>query len=185
MSKTTRLYSWLLALPVFLFCQVLEVGAATAEETLAKINRLPPAERQAALIKEAKNEKTVVWYAAMNREDLRQFTSGFEAEYPFLKVEVLTSGPQSLLNRILTEHRAGKYNYDTLNIRSSALYTLKKASAAMRYDTPNRRALRAGFYDKEGYLNGLWASLLVYLFNTHQVSRAQAPKAVEDLLRPK
>ena len=31
--------------------------AASAEETLAKINRLPAAERQAALIKEAKNEK--------------------------------------------------------------------------------------------------------------------------------
>jgi len=159
--------------------------AATAEEALANINRLPPAERQANLVREAKKEGTVVWYAAMNREDLRQFTSGFEAEYPFLKVEVLTSGPQSLLNRILTEYRAGKYNYDILNIRSSALYMLKKASAAMRYDTPNRRALRAGFYDKEGYLNGLWASLLVYLFNTHQVSRAQAPKAVEDLLQPK
>src|SRR5438093_5299018 len=159
--------------------------AATAEETLANLNHLPPAERQANLVREAKKEGTVVWYAAMNREDLRQFTSGFEAEYPFLKVEVLTSGPQSLLNRILTEYRAGKYNYDILNIRSSALYMLKKASAAMRYDTPNRRALRAGFYDKEGYLNGLWASLLVYLFNTHQVSRAQAPKAVEDLLQPK
>ena len=38
-------------------------------------------------VKEAKNEKTVIWYAPMNREDLRQFTGGFEAEYPFLKVE--------------------------------------------------------------------------------------------------
>src|SRR5258708_2729012 len=159
--------------------------AATAEENLAKINRLPAAERQAALVREAKNEKTVVWYAAMNREDLRQFASGFEAEYPFLKVEVLTSGPQSLLNRILTEHRAGKYNYDTLNIRSSALYTLKKANAIMRYDTPYRRGLRTGFYDKEGYFNGIWASLLVYLFNTKQVTRAQAPKSIDDLLQPK
>jgi hypothetical protein len=31
----------------------IDVGAATPEETLAKINRLPPAERQAALVKEA------------------------------------------------------------------------------------------------------------------------------------
>jgi iron(III) transport system substrate-binding protein len=161
------------------------VEAATAEETLAGINRLPPTERQATLIREAKKEGVVIWYAAMNREDLRQFTSAFEAEYPFLKVEVLTSGPQSLLNRILTEYRAGKYTYDTLNVRSSALYTLKKANAVMRYDTPNRKALRAGFYDKEGYMNGLWASLLVYLFNTHQVSRAQAPKSIDDLLEPK
>jgi iron(III) transport system substrate-binding protein len=170
-------------LAVFVVFHPIDVGAATPEETLGKINRLPPAERQAALVKEAKSEKTVVWYAPMNREDLRQFTSGFEAEYPFLKVEVLTSGPQSLLNRILTEHRAGKYNYDTLNIRSSALYTLKKANAIIRYDTPYRRGLRAGFYDKDGYFNGIWASLLVYLFNTKQVGRAQAPKSIDDLLQ--
>ena len=183
MLKWIRSGSWMLGVPAFFVFQVSAVGAATPEETLAKINRLPPAERQAALVKEAKNEKTVVWYAPMNREDLRQFTSGFEAEYPFLKVEVLTSGPQSLLNRILTEHRAGKYNYDTLNIRSSALYTLKKANAIIRYDTPYRRGLRAGFYDKDGYFNGIWASLLVYLFNTKQVGRAQAPKSIDDLLQ--
>jgi len=159
--------------------------ALTAEETLAKINRLPAAERQAALVKEAKNEKTVIWYAPMNREDLRQFTAGFETEYPFLKVEVLTGGPQSLLNRILTERRAGKDNFDILNIRSSALYTLKKAGAIGRYDSPQRRGLRTGFYDKDGYFNGIWASLMVYLFNTKQVSRAQAPKSVDDLLQPK
>jgi iron(III) transport system substrate-binding protein len=184
MLKWIRSGSWMLGIPAFFVFQVSAVGAATPEETLAKINRLPPAERQAALVKEARSEKTVVWYAPMNREDLRQFTSGFEAEYPFLKVEVLTSGPQSLLNRILTEHRAGKYNYDTLNIRSSALYTLKKANAIIRYDTPYRRGLRAGFYDKDGYFNGIWASLLVYLFNTKQVGRAQAPKSIDDLLQP-
>jgi iron(III) transport system substrate-binding protein len=183
MLKWIRFGSWMLGVPAFFVFQVSAVGAATPEETLAKINRLPPAERQAALVKEARSEKTVVWYAPMNREDLRQFTSGFEAEYPFLKVEVLTSGPQSLLNRILTEHRAGKYNYDTLNIRSSALYTLKKANAIIRYDTPYRRGLRAGFYDKDGYFNGIWASLLVYLFNTKQVGRAQAPKSIDDLLQ--
>src|SRR5215510_13563927 len=106
MLQWIRSSSWMLAVPVFFVCGESPVGAATPEETLGKINRLPLAERQASLVKEAKNEKTVVWYAPMNREDLRQFTSGFEAEYPFLKVEVLTSGPQSLLNRILTEHRA-------------------------------------------------------------------------------
>jgi iron(III) transport system substrate-binding protein len=159
--------------------------AATPEETLTRISRLPAAEREAALIKEARNEKTVIWYAPMNREDLRQFTAGFEAQYPFVQVEILTGGPQSLLNRILTERRAGKDNFDTLNIRSSALYTLKKAGAIARYESPQRRGLRSGFYDKEGYFNGLWASLMVYLFNNQQISRAQAPKSIDDLLQPK
>jgi hypothetical protein len=85
MLRWIRSGSGMLAVSVFFVFQASAVGAATPEETLAKINRLPPAERQAALVKAAKNEKTVVWYAPMNREDLRQFTSGFEAEYPFLK----------------------------------------------------------------------------------------------------
>ncbi len=185
MLQSIRFSSGLAAISLFFIFLTLDLPAATTEESLAKINRMPPGDRQAALVKEAKNERMVVWYAPMNREDLRQFTTGFEAEYPFLTVEVLTSGPQSLLNRILTEHRAGKYNYDTLNIRSSALYTLKKANAIMRYDTPYRRGLRSGFYDKEGFFNGIWASLLVYLFNTKQISRAEAPKSIDDLLQPK
>jgi hypothetical protein len=146
--KSVRLCARLLTLAAWFFFQGPSATAATIEETLATINRLPSAERQASLLREAKKEGSVVWYAPMNREDLRQFTSGFEAEYPFLKVEVLTSGPQSLLNRILTEQRAGKYGYDTLNIRSSALYTLKKANAVMRYATPQRKDLRPGFSHK-------------------------------------
>jgi len=175
----------LLALMTSLVFAISSVGATPSEDALAKINRLPPAERQAALVKEAKNEKSVVWYAPMNREDLRQFTSAFEAEYPFLKVEILTGGPQSILNRILTEYRAGRHNYDTLNIRSSALFTLKKTNAIGRYDSPYRGGLRAGFYDKDGYFNGIWASLMVFLYNTKQVNKAEAPRSINDLLQPK
>ena len=183
MLSQVRLLFW--SLLIFATFNGALVYATPSEDALAKINKLPAAERQAALIKEAKNEKSVVWYAPMNREDLRQFTSAFEAEYPFLKVEVLTGGPQSILNRILTEYRAGRHNFDTLNIRSSALYTLKKANAVGRHDSPYRRGLRPGFYDKEGYFNGIWASLMVFLYNTKQVSKAEAPKSLSDLLQPK
>ena len=183
----TRIQSGLLTWTLLILAIVdgASVYATPSEDALAKINKLPPAERQAALVKEAKNEKSVVWYAPMNREDLRQFTSAFEAEYPFLKVEVLTGGPQSILNRILTEYRAGRHNFDTLNIRSSALFTLKKANAVGRYDSPYRRGLRPGFHDKDGYFNGIWASLMVFLYNTKQVSKAEAPKSINDLLQSK
>jgi len=93
MLKWIRSGSWLLGVPAFFVFQVSAVGAATPEETLAKINRLPPAERQAALVKEARSEKTVVWYAPMNREDLRQFTSGFEAEVPLPQSRSANLGP--------------------------------------------------------------------------------------------
>lgn len=185
MSIRTCRKSWIILLLLALLLAARASEAATGKESLAKINQLAPAERQAALVREAKKEGSIVWYAPMNREDLRQFSSAFEAEYPFLKIELLTGGPQSLLNRILAEQRAGKHNFDMINIRSSAVYTLRKANAVMRYDTPYRKALRPGFYDKDGYINGIWASLLVYLFNAKQVSRAEAPKTIDDLLQPK
>ena len=93
MLKSIQVRAVLLAILGSLVCKTTVSVAAPAEEALAKLNRLAPAERQAALVKEAKNEKTVIWYAPMNREDLRQFTSAFETEYPFLKVEVLDRRP--------------------------------------------------------------------------------------------
>ena len=67
----------LFATVIFFSVTVTDLVAATPEETLAKINQLPPAERQATLVREAKNERIVIWYAPMNRESLREFTSVF------------------------------------------------------------------------------------------------------------
>ncbi len=66
-----------------------------------------------------------------------------------------------------------------------ALFTLKKANTIGRYDSPYRRGLRAGFYDKDGYFNGIWASLMVFLYNTKQLNKAEAPKSINDLLQPR
>jgi hypothetical protein len=70
MLKRIRLCSSLI-LPLIFVLQASGVEASTAGETLAKVNRLPQAEQHAALVKGAKTEKTIVWYAPMNREDLR------------------------------------------------------------------------------------------------------------------
>jgi iron(III) transport system substrate-binding protein len=175
---------------LFLLCAALllsstQGSAETAEELLQKINQLPAKERQAALVQGAKKEGTVVWYAGMNQENLREFTGAFEAEYPFLKVQPLTIGGTRLFNRALAEYRAGKYEYDVINVRSSRLYSLKKVKAVMRYKTPYRKALKEGFYDQEGYFNGLWASVLVFLYNTKLVAHDEVPHSLDDLLQPK
>ncbi len=154
----------------------------TPEQLLEQLNRLPEAERHARLVAGAKKEGTVVWYVAMDRANADQLVKAFEAEYPFLKVSTLTGRGASLLNRIITEYRANRYQYDLFNTRSTTLNTLKTAGAIMRYRTPLRMFLRPGFYDDEGYLNGLFATPLVFLFNTKLVQKTNAPQAIEDLL---
>ena len=160
--------------------------AAQSEEALLEtINRLPETERQTRLVNGAKKEGTVTWYAAMNRVYAQDLINVFEADYPFLKVNALIASGASLLNRVLTEYRARSYLYDVFNTRSTTIGTLKRAGAVIRYRSPYRVFLRDGFYDKEGYFNGIFATPLVFVFNTQLVSAKEAPRSLEDLLNPK
>lgn len=156
-------------------------GAQTDEALLEEINQLAENERQARLIAGAKKEGTATWYVAMNRVYAQELINAFQADYPFLKVNALTASGGGLLNRVLTEHRARSYQYDVFNTRSMTINTLRKAEAIMRYRTPARRFLRDGFYDKEGFFNGLFATPLVLVYNTNLVSRKDAPSSLEEL----
>jgi iron(III) transport system substrate-binding protein len=169
---------------LFLSCAGL-VLAQTEEKLLEEINRLPDADRQERLVSGAKKEGTVTWYVAMNRAYAQDLINAFEAQYPFLKVNALTGGGNALLNKVLTEYRAKSYQYDVFNTRSMTINTLKSAGAIMRNKTPYRESLRDGFYDKDGYLNGIFATPLVFIFNTKMVDRKEAPTSIEDLTNPK
>jgi iron(III) transport system substrate-binding protein len=184
MKKRSSIYAFIL--PLLLFCVLgpsYVDGAQTSQQLLDELNRLPETERHAKLVEGAKKEGTVVWYVAMDRANADDLVKAFEAEYPFIKVNILTGRGTSLLNRIIAEYRAKKYEYDIFNTRSTTLNTLKKAGAIVRYRTPLRKFLRAGFYDDEGYLNGLFATPLVFLFNTQLVQKKNAPQSIEDLFQ--
>jgi iron(III) transport system substrate-binding protein len=165
-----------------LFSSAIAGAASTAEELLEEINRLPAAERQARLEKGARKEGSVVWYVSMNRSNAQDLANAFEADYPFLKVNVLSGGGPKLVNRIVAEHRGKAYLYDVLLTRSLMLNYLRRGAIIMRYQTPYRKFLPDGFFDRDGYFNGVFSTAQVFLFNTRLVNRAEAPKSIEDLL---
>jgi len=181
------LLRWLSSFPfIALLFLSFEVRAAQPEETLLEqINQLPEAERQARLVNGAKKEGSVTWYVAMNRAYAQDLINAFQTEYPFLKVNALTASGGALLSRVLTEHRARSYQYDLFNTRSTTINTLRKAEAIMRYRTPYRRFLRDGFYDKEGFFNGMFATPMVFTYNTKLVSRKESPSSIEELASAK
>jgi iron(III) transport system substrate-binding protein len=173
---------------LFLVLSLTSPGPAwgqTEEKLLEEINQLTEAERQARLVNGAKKEGAVTWYVAMNRAYAQDLINTFEAQYPFLKVNALTGGGGALLNKVLTEYRARSYLYDVFNTRSMTINTLKKSGAIMRYKSPYRTQLRESFYDKEGFLNGIFATPLVFIYNTKMVNRREAPASIEDLANPK
>jgi iron(III) transport system substrate-binding protein len=158
--------------------------AASVEESLDQLNRLPDKPRTEALEKEARKEGEVVWYAAMASDRAGEVIKVFESKYPFLKVRFQPGGASRQIEQLMVEHRAKKPRADIINTRRSFVAVMAKAGAIARYRTPLRAALREGFADKEGWVNGIYAQPRVFLYNTRMVARDKAPQSFDDLLSP-
>ena len=157
---------------------------ATVEERLEQINQLSEKARIETLEKEARKEGELVWYAAMASDRAGELIKVFESKYPFLKVRFQPGGATRQMEQLMVEHRTRKHRADIINTRRSFVGVMVKAGAIARYRTPLRSALRDGFIDKEGLVNGIYAQPRVFLFNTQMV-RDKAPQSFDDLLDPR
>ncbi len=168
-----------------IFCLIVfgpRVYAATVEEQLDQLNRMPEKGRLELLEKEARREGELIWYAAMASDRAGELIKVFEAKYPYLKVRFQPGGAGRQLEQLLVEHRTKKHRADIINTRRSYVAVMAKAGAVARYRTPLRAALRDGFTDKEGCINGIYAQPRVFLFNNQAVARDKAPQSFDDLL---
>jgi ABC-type Fe3+ transport system substrate-binding protein len=155
------------------------------EFTLAKLNALPPAERHASLVKGAQNEKVVEWYATLPVELSSQLIAAFRKRYPSIDVKYTRGGGGRMVNRVITEHRAGSDKFDVLGGTSTSHETLMKAGLIARNLTPARRELRDGFIDADGYRVMPFTYAFVIGYNTRAVPKDQRPRSYEELLQPK
>src|SRR5882724_12103997 len=158
---------------------------ATVEERLDQINQFSEKARNEALEKEARKEGELVWYAAMASDRAGELIKLFESKYSFLKVRFQPGGATRQMEQFMVEHRTKKHRADIINTRRSFVGVMAKAGAIARYRTPLRSALRDGFIDKEGLVNGIYAQPRVFLFNTQMVGRDKAPQSFDDLLDPR
>ncbi|HYT55723.1 MAG TPA: extracellular solute-binding protein [Verrucomicrobiae bacterium] len=162
-----------------------DLSAATVEGGLDQINQFSEKTRSETLEKEARKEGELVWYAAMASDRAGELIKVFESKYPFLKVRFQPGGATRQMEQLMVEHRTKKHRADIINTRRSFVGVMAKAGAIARYRSSLRSALRDGFIDKEGLVNGIYAQPRVFLFNTKMVGRDKAPQSFDDLLDPR
>src|SRR5207244_12285735 len=64
------------------------------------------------LIEGAKKEGQIVYYTTMTLDQSKQTVHRFEKKYPFIKVTLFRTGGGPLLNKIFTESRGGRHDWD-------------------------------------------------------------------------
>jgi len=169
---------------LLLFVTAARPAERTVDESLAAINRLPAAERLAALVEGAKKERELVWYSTMNRENSLELAQAFEKDHPHISVKILNGSAVNTMTRITSEFRARTYLFDVTHIRGLFLSALKKSAIIARYQTPLREALRRDYVDGDGYFNGIFTQANLFIVNKNLVKPEDYPKRFEDLLLP-
>lgn len=143
-----------------------------------------PAPANELLVNGAKKERNLLLYLSTNLVDANALIQRFNQKYPFIKVDFYRTENEKLLNKILTEARAGKFNADDILISSFEVRVLLQRGLIQKYASPESRYYPQGFKDPKGFWTSVYSIPRVIAYNTKLVPHGAAPKSYEDLLDP-
>lgn len=140
-------------------------------------------EHTAKFIQGAKKEGRLVWYTSMRITDSKPLLDAFEKQYPFIKTDLFRASGEKTLNRIMTETRAGRWEFDVVAL--SEIGALVEHGLVSPYFSPQAQAYIPELKDPAGHWTALYNNYYVIGYNTKLVSEKEAPKDWRDLLDPK
>lgn len=138
-----------------------------------------------ALIEAAKMEGKLVYYTTMTLSQSMQVANKFHEKYPFIEVELYRTGGGPMLNKVLTEARAGRHAWDVLSGRGEMVLPLLKRKLLGSYHSPETKMIDRDLVDEEGYWTAYYVNPYALGFNTQMVAKQDVPNTYEDLLNPR
>ena len=159
--------------------------ASPAEEILAELNKLPPAERQKRLEEGARKEGAIKFASNESAESIKVLHGAFAARYPFVKVESWRAPGLRGVTRIVLEHRTGKLDTDVIGVPFEGVLQTEKEGVWARYHSPERIFFGPNVKDKDGYWTSSHLSILAMGYNSKLIKPEEAPRGYADLLHPR
>lgn len=151
---------------------------------LAFIFILPQAQAQSVDVDAAKREGKIVAYGTIIPKVMGALHQGFEKKYG-IKVEYWRASATKVMDRALTEWRAGKPAFDVLFAIHGAMLLMKKEGMFIQYTPSSSEKFPAKYRDPDGILTSWRVTPIGILYNTELVKPQDAPKSLDDLLDPK
>lgn len=153
--------------------------------TVEDVAMMKSADRQKILVEGARNEGKLTWYTTLIVDQVaRPVKDAFEKEYPFIQTEFFRGNSERVVQKILAEYQAKRYDVDIVDGTVSPVM-VKRAGLLQRFSSPFLSEYPAELKDPQGF----WATMNVYFFalgyNTRMVKPNEVPKTYEDLLNPR
>jgi iron(III) transport system substrate-binding protein len=171
---------------VLVFCCILFTGVSRAQsvkptESLALYEG---ADREQRLLQGARREETLTVYTSLTVEDITDLGAAFAKKYG-VKVKFWRAGSEKIVQRIVTEARAGRFDFDVVETNGPELEALHREQLLQRAYSPYFATLIPEAIQTHKEWVGTRLNMFVQIYNTNLIKKENFPKTYQDLLDPK
>lgn len=152
--------------------------------TLEEMALYTGADRHEMLVEAAKKEGEVMMYTSSPLPDAQKLASAFEEKYG-IKVSVWRAGSEDVLQRIISEAKAGKHTFDLVDSNGPELEALYREGVFQKVESPHQAELVPEAIPAHKEWVGTRINIFAQAYNTKLVKEEELPKTWEDLLDPK
>src|SRR5262245_60656540 len=114
-------------------------------------------------------EGEVVLYSSLNNEQIVTLVDAFKKKYPTLKPSFYRATSERVLQRALTEAKAGRFAVDVFTAAGFQVQLMKDAGLTQRFVPAEAAAYDDGFKDPDGHWINVHSLLNTMAYNTQLV----------------
>jgi iron(III) transport system substrate-binding protein len=142
------------------------------------------AQRDARILSEAKKQGRLAMYTSLNLKDSVPITDAFEKKTG-VKVEIWRASSEKVLQRAVTEARAGRFACDILETNGPEMEGLYREQVLDEFYSPYFTDLPAEAFPAHRHYVADRFNFFTIAYNTNLVKPAEVPKSYQDLLDPR
>ena len=142
------------------------------------------ADRERRLLDEAKKQREVVMYTSLNLKDSVPITEAFEKKTG-IKVQLWRASSEKVLQRAITEARAGRFSPDILETNGPEMEALYRERLLEEFFSPHFTDLPAAAFPKHRHYVADRFNFFTIGYNTNLVKPEEVPNSYEELVHPR
>jgi iron(III) transport system substrate-binding protein len=142
------------------------------------------ADRDKRVLEGAKKERQVVVYTSLNLKDSVPIAEAFEKKYG-VKMTLWRSSSEKVLQRAVTEARAGRLAVDAFELNGPEMEALYREGLLEEFHSPQFKNLPPAAFPKHRHYAADRFNFFTIAYNTNLVKPDEVPNRYEDLAHPR
>jgi iron(III) transport system substrate-binding protein len=168
----------------WLACLLLLPGVTLAQAKPGDVYRYQGPDRDRRVLEGARREGTVAVYTSLNLKDSVPIADAFEKKFPGVKVALWRASSEKVVQRALTEARAGRFIPDVLETNGPEMEIFHREKLLEEFYSPAFKDIAPAAFPKHRQYVADRFNFFVIAYNTNLVKPEDVPNAYADFLKP-